>query len=367
MMSILSIVLGIFIFQTLTKNPRIQHPDVARLAGLSRSFEPMVYFAENGVSQINELHETETAVWDLGESVRAANMTSAPIIIQELDGLQESLKTLAIELNTFFAAVNGDVDNILNTMEWAKDSLADLGNPTYSTLSSVVQNVYNAFASIGILGDPYSIEATPTMLDRALSATFGRTPAQVSRQVLDRAFTDLLSALEESINSELTRTASLFALFANIDQQFLNLQRATVRELDTQESLEDELLSSLWIRAVGRGSSRLKKYEKNKELLQRLRARTITNKIVLTEHNSRLMALKGALEHLRRRLVSPLIRGDGKGSTISIATQIEGLQSTHDFLKSIREEQRGRVYNTLFAGRNEGARPIGIEAQRSSR
>jgi hypothetical protein len=37
-------------------------------------------------------------------------MTSAPIIVKELDDLSESLKTLAIELTRFFANVDGDVD-----------------------------------------------------------------------------------------------------------------------------------------------------------------------------------------------------------------------------------------------------------------
>jgi hypothetical protein len=62
------------------------------------------------VSQIGDLQATGVAVWDLGESVRSTNMTSAPIIVRELDELSESLKTLAIELTKFFANVDGDVD-----------------------------------------------------------------------------------------------------------------------------------------------------------------------------------------------------------------------------------------------------------------
>lgn len=50
------------------------------------------------------------AVWDLGESVRTTNMTSAPIIVNQLDDLAESLKTLSMELTKFFMSVNGDVD-----------------------------------------------------------------------------------------------------------------------------------------------------------------------------------------------------------------------------------------------------------------
>ena len=85
-------------------------PDLVKVAGLARSFEPIIHYSESGVAQIGELQETGVAVWDLGESVRSSNMTSAPIIVRELDNLSESLKTLAIELTRFFANVDGDVD-----------------------------------------------------------------------------------------------------------------------------------------------------------------------------------------------------------------------------------------------------------------
>lgn len=85
-------------------------PDLIKVAGLARSFEPLIHYSENGVQQIGDLQETGVAVWDLGESVRFSNMTSAPIIVRELDDLSESLKTLAIELTRFFANVDGDID-----------------------------------------------------------------------------------------------------------------------------------------------------------------------------------------------------------------------------------------------------------------
>lgn len=85
-------------------------PDLVKVAGLARSFEPIIHYSENGVAQIGELQETGVAVWDLGESVRYSNMTSASIIVKELDNLSESLKTLAIELTRFFANVDGDID-----------------------------------------------------------------------------------------------------------------------------------------------------------------------------------------------------------------------------------------------------------------
>jgi len=85
-------------------------PDLVKVAGLAKAFEPLIFYSENGVQQVGDLQATGVAVWDLGESVRSTNMTSAPIIVKELDDLSESLKTLAIELTKFFANVDGDVD-----------------------------------------------------------------------------------------------------------------------------------------------------------------------------------------------------------------------------------------------------------------
>jgi hypothetical protein len=85
-------------------------PDLVKVAGLAKSFEPLIFYSENSITQIGELQETGVAVWDLGESVRSTNMTLAPLIVQELDELSNSLKTLSIELTRFFAAVDGDVD-----------------------------------------------------------------------------------------------------------------------------------------------------------------------------------------------------------------------------------------------------------------
>lgn len=85
-------------------------PDLVKVAGLARAFEPLIFYSENGVTQIGDLQATGVAVWDLGESVRSTNMTSAPLIVKELDELSESLKTLSLELTKFFANVDGDVD-----------------------------------------------------------------------------------------------------------------------------------------------------------------------------------------------------------------------------------------------------------------
>lgn len=85
-------------------------PDLLKATQIARTFEPLIYYSENGVQQISDLQETSVAIWDLGESIRSTNMTSAPIIVSELDDLSESMKTLAIQLTSFFANVDGDVD-----------------------------------------------------------------------------------------------------------------------------------------------------------------------------------------------------------------------------------------------------------------
>ena len=105
----------VFVAYTVLKSlfrPPIPHPtpDLLKATQLARTFEPLIHYSENGVQQISELQDTSVAVWDLGESVRSTNMTSAPIIVKELDELSDSLKTLAIQLTSFFANVNGDVD-----------------------------------------------------------------------------------------------------------------------------------------------------------------------------------------------------------------------------------------------------------------
>jgi hypothetical protein len=107
MIALLSILVMRAIFQPGTPPPV---PDLVKVAGLAKAFEPLIFYSENGVQQIGDLQATGVAVWDLGESVRSTNMTSAPIIVKELDNLSDSLKTLAIDLTRFFANVDGDVD-----------------------------------------------------------------------------------------------------------------------------------------------------------------------------------------------------------------------------------------------------------------
>ncbi|KAJ5173390.1 hypothetical protein N7492_005983 [Penicillium capsulatum] len=344
-------------------------PDLVKLSSFARSFEPLIYYSENGYQQIGSLQETGVAVWDLSESVRGTNMTSAPIIVGQLDELSESLKSLSLELTQFFTDVDSDIDSILLVMDWAKRELSRLSAQPPTSLPTIVfDNVHNMLSRMGALeysGISEGDAATrPTTLGHIVLAIFGPTSAQQTRATLTYAFTEFLSVLEESINSELTRSTALFALFESIDRQFLNLQRTVVRESDAQERAEGEMLSSLWTRVLGPDSVAVRKYEKNKKLLANVRSHTVANKHLLVDHRGRLLTLKVNLETLRRKLVSPLVRrndsvsfmgvdGAAAGRMLSpveavIDGQLRGLEGTHDYLRSVRERQKAKVMEILY-------------------
>ncbi|KAK8254241.1 hypothetical protein IWZ00DRAFT_543264 [Phyllosticta capitalensis] len=337
--------LSLFGLRLLLQPPQAGHvPDLVKVAGLAKAFEPFIYYSENGVSQIGDLQETGVAVWDLGESVRLTNMTSAPIIVKELDELSESLKTLSVELTKFFANVDGDVDSILIVMDWAKRELAHIQTLPDSTLGSVFGNMHRLLSRIGLLE---SSNGVPTAIGSVVKELFGQTQPQRTKATLQRTFNEFLNVLEESINNELTASTALFALYETIDRQFLNLQRTVLRETDQQEREEGDLLSSLWTRLMGANASRLRKYEKNRQLLASLRARTLLNKGALGDHRSKLQQLKSNLEMLRKRLISPLLRSN-ESSTLAIEDQIKGLDGSYEYLHGVRERQKTKVMGLLY-------------------
>ncbi|KAL9103386.1 MAG: hypothetical protein Q9163_001562 [Psora crenata] len=363
--TMMMLVLAMTTVRLLTSTPTLPPvPDLVKVAGLARSFEPLIFYSENGVRQIGDLQETGVAVWDLGESVRSANMTSAPLIVSELDGLSESLKGLSIELTKFFANVDGDIDGILIVMDWAKRELSALDNYPSSSLSRAFANVHSLLSFVGLLENRSTGLQTP--IGELFTALFGSTRSQRTHQTLHRTFNEFLGVLEESINAELTYSTALFAMFENIDRQFLNLQRTVIRESDTQERLETEFLSSLWSRIAGPNRGTLRKYEKNKNLLASVRLKTTQNKSLLVEHNGKLVALKGNLETLRRKLMSPLV-SKVDGARLSVEEQVRGLEGTYEHLRRVREKQKGRVLEVLYGaggrrnslGREDGA---GIDA-----
>ena len=355
-----TVLLSIFILSLLSQPPtQTALPDLVRVASLARSMEPMIFYSENGVRQINELERTSVAVWDLGESMRNVNMTSSEAIVEGLDDLTDNLKKLAMGLTRFFANVDGDVEGILIVMDWAKRELAKL--PTQDK-ASAFGKMHHLFSRLGLLENRSTGELTS--MGNLIKDLFGLTAAQNTRFTLQRTFVEFLATLEEAINSELEFAAGLIGLFSDVDRQFMTLQRTTVRESDTQERLEGEFLSSLWTRVLGPNATKLRKYEKNKDLLKSIRSKTVANKHLLVEHNSRLLALKENLEMLRRQLVSPLVKG-GRGSTVGVEEQILGLDGIYEYLRGVRQEQKRRVYEARF-GVGSGTRRTTIVREGAS-
>ncbi|OHF00236.1 hypothetical protein CORC01_04425 [Colletotrichum orchidophilum] len=339
------------LFQPATQQPV---PDLVKVAGIARSFEPLIYFSENGASQVGDLQATGVAVWDLGESVRSSNMTSAPIIVKELDDLSESLKTLAVELTKFFANVDGDIDGILIVMDWARRELSQVQHLPSSPFTAAFDNIHNLLSEAGVLEDGFG---TPTRLGSLSRYIFGMSNPQRTRLTLQRTFNEFLTVLEDAINSELQHSLALFALFEAIDHQFLNLARTVVREASAQDDLHADSLSSLWTRILGANAAEVAKYERNRLLLQNVREKTVRNKSILVEHNGKLMALKANLENLRRKLVSPLVRSVNS-STLTLEDQIRGLEDVGGYLEGVRTRQKGKLMEMLYGSVGNSRRLI---------
>ncbi|KAI1050211.1 hypothetical protein LB506_001609 [Fusarium annulatum] len=337
---------SVAIFKSLLQ-PAAPRPvgDLVKVAGLARSFEPLIYYSEHAVSQVHDLQATSVAVWDLGESVRTSDMRDAPRIVADLDALSETMKTLAIEMTKFFARVDGDIDGILNVMDWAKMHLNRLkSSPSPSTISSAYDNIHNLLSQARVLEDA---SGSPTTLGRLASHIFGLSNPQREQRMVQLLFTEFLSVLEDSIQAELQHSVTLFALFEAVDHHFLNLARTVVRESSAQEELHADMLSSLWTRLLGTRAAELRKFEQNRLLLRDVREKTVRNKGILVEHNGKLLTLKASLETLRSKLVSPLVRGVNS-TTLTLEDQIRGLSDVSDYLGDVRKQQKGKVMETLF-------------------
>ncbi|KAF2239265.1 hypothetical protein EV356DRAFT_439078 [Viridothelium virens] len=361
--AIMMIILGIVAFLLSVKLTSIPvfgpAPDLVKVAGLAKSFEPLIHYSEHGIQQISDLQDTGIAVWDLGESMRSSNMTSAPIIVDELDDLSKSFKDLAHELTKFFAHVDLDVDGILLVIDWAKRELATISAAPPGTLATAYDNFHDMLARTGMLENA---DGLPSTTEKLLTSVLGQPTRKRNLRVLQQTFSEFLSVLEESIAGELKHAQVLFGLFEAIDGKFHNLQRATSRESDKQEREEDELLSSLWSRLMGANAYQLKKFDRNKKLLASVRGRTLHNRRVLVDHNTKLLQLKSNLEILRQKLVSPLVRRNDS-SALTIQEQIAGLDSTFHYLSDVREQQKRKHMEAIYAA---GNRHVGVTFDRDA-
>ncbi|KAF4125609.1 hypothetical protein GMORB2_0853 [Geosmithia morbida] len=345
--SILAALVGVSLMKALMQ-PAATRPagDLVKVAGVARSFEPLIYYSEHAIIQVHDLQATSIAVWDLSESVRASDMKDATSIINDLDGLSETMKTLAEEMTRFLSRVDGDMDAVLNVMDWARlhlERFQSTKNP--STLSSAYDNMHNLLSRTHILEEP---SGAPTALGSLAGFVFGLSTPQREQRVVQTIFHEFLSVLEDSIQSELHHSLALFALFETVDRHLFNLVRTVARESSAQEELHADLLSGLWARILGPRSADVRKFERNRLLLRDVRDKTVRNRGILEDHNTKLLGLKASLEGLRAKLVSPLVRG-ANATTLSLEDQIRGISDVSSHLGDIRRLQKSRVMESMFA------------------
>lgn len=231
-------------------------------------------------------------------------------------------------------------------MDWARRELSQVRHLPTQPLVSALENVHQTLSNAGVLEAP---DGSPTAIGQLVTSVFGPTNTQRTRHALQRTFTEFLTVLEDSINTELQGSLALFALFEAIDQQFLNLARTVARESSHQEDMHTDLLSSLWTRILGPNAAEVKKYERNRDLLQNVREKTVRNKGILLDHNNKLLSLKANLESLRRKLVSPLVRSVNS-STLTLEEQIRGLSDVGSYLEDVRKRQKGKLMELVFGG-----------------
>ncbi|KAL7791967.1 hypothetical protein V8C37DRAFT_132813 [Trichoderma ceciliae] len=345
--SVFLAVFSVSLFKTLVQEPAPRPVgDLVKVAGIARSFEPLIYYSEHAITQVHDLQATSVAVWDLGETVRTSGMRDASLIVADLDALSGAMKTLATEMTKFFAVVDGDIDGILNVMDWAKMHLNRLQSaPSPSTLSSAYDNIHNMLSEAHVLEDT---SGTPTPLGTLTTYVFGLSNPQREQRMVQLLFNEFLSILEESVREELRYSMNLYGLFNSIDQHFLNLARTVARETSAQEELHSDMLASLWVRILGTRAAELRKFEQNRVLLRDVREKTVRNKGILVNHHSKLLSLQTSLEGLRTKLISPLVRG-ANATILTLEDQIDSLSGVRDHLSEIRRQQKGKVMETLYA------------------
>ena len=230
-------------------------------------------------------------------------------------------------------------------MEWTKRELESIqGSGLVSgTIDVMIGNVHGALSKVGVLEH----NGSPTTFGTVITQLLGQTAQQRSKATLQRTFDGLLTTLEENITNELARADTLFQLFENVDRQFHNLHRSVAREEDNLATKKDEFLASMWRESIG-NKLKIKKYEKNLQLLKSVRASTLTNKSELKSHIQIIHSVKEQLDKARKNLISPLIRR-AQSNSFGIEQQLADLSGTYGFLKGVRDSQKHKVLQQLWA------------------
>lgn len=185
-------------------------------------------------------------------------------------------------------------------MDWAKMHLHRFQSTKKSSpLSLAYDNVHTMLSQANILEEP---SGTLTPIGTVASFVFGPSTPQREQRVVQTVFREFLSVLEDSIQSELQHSLTLFALFEAVDRHLLNLVRTVARESSAQEELHADLLAGLWARILGPRAADVRKFEQNRLLLRDVRDKTVRNRGVLEDHNTKLLGLKASLEGLRAKL-----------------------------------------------------------------
>jgi len=229
-------------------------------------------------------------------------------------------------------------------MEWTKRELESIQGPgKIGMIDTAIGNLHGFFSKIGVLERNGEL----TQVGRIVTDVVGQTTQQRSKATLQRTFDYLLSTLEENIANELTRADALFQLFESVDRQFQNLHRSVAKEEDSLSTQKEEFLASMWRKSLG-NKLKLKKYEKNLKLLKSVRANTLANKSELKAHIQVIRAVKDQLDKARKNLVSPLIRR-AQSNSFGLEQQLADLTGTYGFLKGLRDNQKHKVLQQLWA------------------
>ncbi|KAF1992043.1 hypothetical protein K402DRAFT_321593 [Aulographum hederae CBS 113979] len=324
--------------------------DIAAVARMTKSFAPAVEYSAKQVLDVQEIEEASIAIWDLEESVRSSNITSAPLIIDRLHGMRDSLEVLGNELTRFFAMIRTDLEAMNDGMYFAQLELERIESmPLDYGVSNVGGNVYNFLGRTGLLEDR---AGEPTSLGKVFKAVFGQTLRQQQKSALQRSFHSFVSTVEEALVSEITFVTALYSIFETVDRQFTQTHRVVLKELDEQERENAEILSTLWVKLVGPNPYMQRKFQRNKDVLRNLRETTVGVKKIIMSHNTMVKGLQSGLKLTQNRVVSPHIRAHN-ASKLDLSQQIKVLVDSRETLMQLAAVERVNFHKGIQAAREK--------------